>query len=590
MKKTSSHLLVVILLFCGCGGGGGGTSGSGSGPTLVSIAVTPINPTIAVSDGQQFTATGTYSNSSTRDITSSVVWSSSNGVATINNAGLANAAAGGSTSIKATSGSISGSTTLTIVELVSIAVNPANPIIPISGIQYFTATGTYSDSSTRNITSSVVWSSSSGVATINSAGLATSTAAGSTTIKAASGSISGSTILTIAGASGNRLRWTYITNRPIYYSSPAIGPSGTIYVGNGALSGNVGVGFYPGIYAINPDGTLKWEFDSSPNPYAMFTPSIGTDETVYVQDASSSLYALSTTNGTLKWKYALNVTSTVGQTAPAIGPDGTIYIGAKSMYAINPDGTLKWSYTFPGTSLQYIRTSPAIAPDGTIYFGASGGTGVQRGFFIIALNSDGTLKWNVTLEKTNDFIFSSPAIGGDGTIYFGTETWNDNNSVFALNPDGTQKWRYEITGGGPFRSSPAIGPDGTVYIGKKAGPDVNAAFLALNPNGTLKWKFEVLTPMADIYCSPAVGADGIIYVGSEDGYLYALNPDGTLAWAYLTNNGINWTSPAIDNNGTIYIGNNNGELFALNSSSLGLANSPWPKFRHDNRNTGKYAP
>lgn len=332
----------------------------------------------------------------------------------------------------------------------------------------------------------------------------------------------------------------------------------------------------------------------------LYTPSIGVDGTIYVQDSTSSLYAINT-DGILKWKYDLNVTSPVGQTAPAIGADGTIYIGALALYAINPDGTLKWS-SYPTSninellSIYYIRTSPAIAPDGTIYFGATGvfadaGTPyITGGALIVAVNPDGTMKWKKILENTNA-IFSSPAINNDGTIYFGAETSNDSNYVYAMNPDGTQKWRYEITGGGSFRSSPTISPDGTVYIGKKASDSVNGALLALNPNGTLKWKYVVPQgPGADIYCSPAIGADGMVYVGAESRYLYALNPNGTLAWAYDTNNGINWTSPAIDNNGTIYIGDNNGDLFALNSTSLGLANSPWPKFRKDNKNTGRYVP
>ena len=81
-------------------------------PTL---AVTPANPSIAQGATQQFTATGTYSDSSTQDVTSSVTWSSSNtAAATITSGGLATGGAIGNTTIQATSGSISGSTTLTV--------------------------------------------------------------------------------------------------------------------------------------------------------------------------------------------------------------------------------------------------------------------------------------------------------------------------------------------------------------------------------------------------------------------------------------------------------------------------------------------
>jgi outer membrane protein assembly factor BamB len=56
-------------------------------------------------------------------------------------------------------------------------------------------------------------------------------------------------------------------------------------------------------------------------------------------------------------------------------------------------------------------------------------------------------------------VFSSPAVGANGTIYVGSLDRN----VYALNPDGTQKWKF-VTGG-TVGSSPAVGADGTIYIG-----------------------------------------------------------------------------------------------------------------------------
>jgi uncharacterized protein YjdB len=85
--------------------------------------------------------------------------------------------------------------------LLSIAVTPANPTVLVAGTQQFTATGTYSDNSTQNLTSQVTWASSATArATISSAGLATGVSAGTTTISAALGTISGSTTLTVQPA------------------------------------------------------------------------------------------------------------------------------------------------------------------------------------------------------------------------------------------------------------------------------------------------------------------------------------------------------------------------------------------------------
>ncbi len=172
--------------------------------TLQSIAVTPASPSIAAGSSQQFTATGTYSDSSTQNITTSVTWASSNtSFATIGaTTGLAHAVAAGSTQITATLGSVvSAPDTLTVTAatLQSIVVTPANPSILVGGTEQFSAVGTYSDSSTQNITATVAWTSSNTfVATVGaSTGLATGKTAGTANIQAALSGISGATGLTV---------------------------------------------------------------------------------------------------------------------------------------------------------------------------------------------------------------------------------------------------------------------------------------------------------------------------------------------------------------------------------------------------------
>jgi hypothetical protein len=90
---------------------------AGLAPTLSSIAVTPASPIISTGNTPlQFTATGTYSNSSTQNLTSQVTWASSQiSVASIiNNSGLATGIGAGTATISATLGSVVGSTNLTI--------------------------------------------------------------------------------------------------------------------------------------------------------------------------------------------------------------------------------------------------------------------------------------------------------------------------------------------------------------------------------------------------------------------------------------------------------------------------------------------
>jgi len=177
--------------------------------TLTAIAVTPASPAIFKDITEQFTATGTYSDGSTQNLTTMVTWASSDAmVATVSNAmgtqGLATGIGAGSASITASFGGKSGSATLTVksATLMSIAISPMAPSIVTGRTQAFTATGMYSDGSTLDLTGLSTWSSSAtAVATISNAagtqGLATSVGAGSTTITATFGGTSGSTTLTV---------------------------------------------------------------------------------------------------------------------------------------------------------------------------------------------------------------------------------------------------------------------------------------------------------------------------------------------------------------------------------------------------------
>jgi uncharacterized protein YjdB len=184
--------------------------------SLVSIAVTAATLSIAPATTEQFTATGTYSDGSTQNITGSVTWGSSNtAVSSISSAaptkGLARGISPGQSVISATSGSIVGSATLTVTSatVTAIAVSPQNANIPLGIAQQFTALGTFSDGTTQDITNVVIWkSSASGIASITVSGLATALNVGTTTISAAFGSSTGSAPLTVNAANLSSLSIT----------------------------------------------------------------------------------------------------------------------------------------------------------------------------------------------------------------------------------------------------------------------------------------------------------------------------------------------------------------------------------------------
>ncbi len=177
---------------------------------LVSIALSPSNPTISVGSTQAFTAVGTFSDNSTQTL-ASVTWTSSNSnVATIandaSNHGNAIALATGSSTVSACAGMVCGSATMNVTStLVSIALSPANSTIMVGTGQQITATGTFSDASTLDITTSANWSSSnSSMALIGNTsgfqGFAMGATTGTATITATLGSVSGNTTLTVQSA------------------------------------------------------------------------------------------------------------------------------------------------------------------------------------------------------------------------------------------------------------------------------------------------------------------------------------------------------------------------------------------------------
>jgi trimeric autotransporter adhesin len=169
---------------------------------VVGVSISPANTSIQPGNTQQFSATGTFPNGGTGDVTGQTRWTSSNpSVATIDANGLATAVAFGTTTISANCQCYEESTRLSVssqaVSLTSIAVTPSNPTISVGRTQQFAATGTYSNNTTSVITNSVTGTSSdTTIATINSRGLATEVSVGNATITATSGSVSGNTTLT----------------------------------------------------------------------------------------------------------------------------------------------------------------------------------------------------------------------------------------------------------------------------------------------------------------------------------------------------------------------------------------------------------
>jgi outer membrane protein assembly factor BamB len=328
------------------------------------------------------------------------------------------------------------------------------------------------------------------------------------------------------GVLGNAcvVKWTF--NLSGSHSSPVIDKNGILYIGGKT---NLGPST---LFAINPDGSLKWSFYTGGSVTS--TPALGSDGTIYVgsHEPSGCLYAISS-DGIEKWRFSVNVSTEMESiiSSPAIGNDGTIYFGATNgnIYALNPDGSKKWHYN---TETRVI-SSPAIDENGNVYIGSEDKC-------LYALKSNGSLIWKY---QTGGGIKSSPVVGEDGTIYFGSS----DSCLYALYPNGTLKWKFET--GHWVDNSPAIDLDGNICL----VPNIKGVFYSISPDGVENWRFN--TSNESSVSPPVIDKFGIIYFGTSHGKLYALNPDGSIRWiwSYIPGYRNFIGASAIGEDGTIYI-------------------------------------
>jgi hypothetical protein len=240
------------------------------------------------------------------------------------------------------------------------------------------------------------------------------------------------------------------------YGSPTLGSDGTIYI---AMS----INNYYGIWAIKPDGSVKWF--------------VSTGGIVYG--------------------------------SPAVAPDGTVYGGVDDPLPPHPagecsppglcsaysNGTVAWDAKIGWV----FGSSPVVSSDGIIYV-----TGAIYGFS--AIRRDGTIEWNQTGVSTGD---STPSIGPTGIIYV-----ESSNYLYALAPNGSITWKFPIVSNSfSGVSDPAIDASGNIFAGSSDGN-----LYAISANGSLLWRLTLGGSIG----SPVIDLGRNIYVGSSDGYLYSI--------------------------------------------------------------------
>lgn len=339
------------------------------------------------------------------------------------------------------------------------------------------------------------------------------------------------------------------TSDPIV-ASPSLDLHGNIYVGDESGA----------FYSINHvNGDQRWVFKAKDAIYG--AAAIARDR-VYFGSLDSNLYCLDTTG---KQRWSLYLGDEIYCT-PAIGADGTIYVGTDkgTLVAVAPNGKKKWSF---GTGDE-IAGAPTIGLKGLIYVASDS---------VYCVDARGRRRWAFGAPE-GDYFFASPVVDENDIVYVG----NTDGYVYCLGLDGRQQWRTPVPEGDEVRPEVVVGTDSALYFGtdgdylcRKAPRDTPTVFYEAD----------------DILVATAACSDkGTVYSLPDDGTLVAKAANGRLLWTRDVASGdkqVYYTSsPTIGPDGVVYVGSWDGGLYAFRTDGP-CASTIWPQYRHDPQHTGR---
>ena len=521
--------------------------------TLVSIGVTPANPSIANGLTSQFAATGVYTDNSTQDLTASVAWTSSDPtVVSISNAsashGLATGVSPGSVAITAASGSVSGSTNLTVTPaaLVSIALIPGNPSIANGTQQQFAATGTYTDTSTHDLTAVVTWSASdTTVATISNAsgsnGLATSVGQGSVTITA--------TLGTIAGATG-------LTVTPAALVSIAVIPANAS-IANGTSQQFAATGTYTDNSTQPLTTAVNWS--SSDTTVASISNASGSNG--LASSTGQGAATISATLGTISGSTGLTVTAAtlvsiaITPLSPSITDGTTQQFTATGTYTDNSTQNLTASVTWTSSDTTIASVSNAAASSGLATAAGVGTTSIGAALGAVTapvatLTATAAPEYAYASNQSDNTV-SQYAIGAGGVLsLLGTQATGTEPNAIAVVPSG--RYLYVANWVDATLSEYTIGTDGTLSAIGTVATGVNPASIIVDPTSSYVYVANLGSNSVSEYAIGLGGAlttIGTITAGSGPACI-AIDPTGH--YVYTANQNSNDVSEfAIGPGGTL---------------------------------------
>ena len=342
------------------------------------------------------------------------------------------------------------------------------------------------------------------------------------------------------GPQQGRVAWKYNVGGPVG-TSVAIGPDSTIYF---ATSYDTSEGYQkPFLYALTWNGILKWKFRLSDIPGVNSqgaSPLIASDGTIYIGTIDNRLLAINP-NGTLKWKFETD--GAIYQLGMNIGLDGAIYFvdNTNHLYAVDQSGMLRWKI---GENYKFGYSDPSgisFSPDGeTLYLGCDGTAESDTIKGLVAVDVTGKVKW---LFRTGS-ITVTPQVDNSGNIFFsagkGLGSNEENQTgVFSVTSEGQLRWKYLTAYIGGLGAT--IDYDGNIYaLTMPTGTEF--LLISFDQDGTIRWKLDI-SDLGPVVSSLVCDFEGTIYYATRDA-VYAISSHGKIRWTIrIGENG--WTSPAL---------------------------------------------
>lgn len=348
------------------------------------------------------------------------------------------------------------------------------------------------------------------------------------------------------------VRWTFPGDSGNYNINIAgVGRDGTVYAVQSADSASDPA---PTLFALGPDGSLRWRAPLGPSPGGSQYEVISPDDGITLGTAQGCAHY--SASGRLQWQSA-------GCNYVTAEEGGTLLIdkGDGALAAVDPDsGNTLWRA--PSVGFSTSSGPPAVSSDGTIYVEG------QQGLY--AVHNDGSTAWSKSIVSPTDVVTSGPVVADDGTLYLGSI----DGALYAVSPAGSLLWKGVARIAGDMTNNPlyygalAVGSDGTVYFesqeeNEAPGSVISAVLAAFGPGGVMKWSL----PLSGTgWPRLILASDDTLILPTYDGTLLLVSTAGSIIATVpvaAPDGAQSLDDAALIADGTLYVGSYGGGLIAV---------------------------